>query len=88
LPAEDIVFVFNLIRISPSNDAAAARMVAENRMLYDRIRDAGGVLYPVSACAMSPLDWEIHFGLGWPQLREAKRRYDSGHLLAPGYNLF
>jgi FAD/FMN-containing dehydrogenase len=88
LPAEDIVFVFNLIRISPSNDAAAARMVAENRMLYDRIRDAGGVLYPVSACAMSSLDWEIHFGLGWPQLREAKRRYDPGHLLAPGYNLF
>jgi cytokinin dehydrogenase len=89
LPAEDIVFVFNLIRIPASNDAATAeRMLAENRILYDRIREAGGVQYPVGAFAMSPGDWEIHFGSGWPQLREAKRRYDPGRLLAPGYNLF
>jgi cytokinin dehydrogenase len=89
LPEEDIVFVFNLIRIPASNDAATAeRMAAENRTLYDRIREAGGVQYPVSAFAMSPFDWEIHFGSGWPQLREAKRRYDPGHLLAPGYNVF
>jgi cytokinin dehydrogenase len=89
LPAEDIVFVFNLIRIPASNDAAAAeRMVAENRTLFDRIREAGGVQYPVSAFAMSPFDWEIHFGSGWPQLREAKQSHDPGHLLAPGYNLF
>ena len=89
LPKEDIVFVFNLIRIPASNDAAAAeRMVAENRTLYDRIREAGGVQYPVSAFAMSPFDWEVHFGSGWPQLREAKRRHDPDHLLAPGYNVF
>jgi cytokinin dehydrogenase len=89
LPAEDIVVVFNLIRIPASNDAAAAeRMAAENRTLFDRIREAGGVQYPVSAFAMSPFDWEIHFESGWPQLREAKRRHDPGHLLAPGYNVF
>lgn len=88
LPEEDIVFVFNLIRIPPSNDAAtAARMVAENRTLYDRIREAGGVQYPVGAFAMSPFDWEVHFGSRWPQLREARRRYDPGDLLAPGYNV-
>ena len=88
VPDEDIIFVFNLIRIPPSNDAAtAARMVAENRTLYDRIREAGGVQYPVGAFAMSPFDWEVHFGSGWPQLREAKRRYDPGYLLAPGYNV-
>ena len=89
LPEEDTVFVFNLIRIPVSNDAAAAeRMAVENRTLFDRIREAGGVQYPVSAFAMSPADWEVHFGSGWPQLREAKRRYDPGHLLAPGYNVF
>ncbi|WP_275187175.1 FAD-binding protein [Bradyrhizobium sp. CSA112] len=89
LPAEDIVFVFNLIRIPASNDAAAAeRMATENRALYDRIREAGGVQYPVSAFAMSPGHWEVHFGSGWPQLREAKRRHDPEHLLAPGYNVF
>ncbi|MEH2628528.1 cytokinin dehydrogenase [Bradyrhizobium sp. AZCC 1719] len=89
LPKEDMVFVFNLIRIPASNDAAVAeRMVAENRTLYDRIREAGGVQYPVGAFAMSPGDWEVHFGSSWPQLREAKRRYDPQHLLAPGYNVF
>jgi cytokinin dehydrogenase len=89
LPAEDIVSVFNLIRIPASNDAATAeRMLAENRMLYDRIREAGGIQYPVGAFAMSPGDWEVHFGSGWPPLREAKQRYDPGRLLVPGYNLF
>ncbi|ANW03597.1 FAD-binding protein [Bradyrhizobium icense] len=89
LPKEDMFFVFNLIRIPASNDAPAAeRMVADNRRLYDRIREAGGVQYPVGAFAMSPGDWEVHFGSSWPQLREAKRRYDPQHLLAPGYNVF
>jgi cytokinin dehydrogenase len=89
LPEEDIVFVFNLNRIPASIDAAAAqRMVAENRTLYDRIREAGGVQYPVGAFAMSPDDWKAHFGSGWSQFREAKRRYDPELLLAPGYNVF
>ena len=89
LPEEDIVFVFNLIRILASNDAAVAeRMVSENRTLYDRIREAGGVQYPVGAFAMSSDDWTAHFGSRWPQLREAKRRHDPGHLLTPGYDVF
>ena len=89
LPEEDIVFVFNLIRILASNDAAVTeRMVSENRTLYDRIREAGGVQYPVGAFAMSSDDWTAHFGSRWPQLREAKRRHDPGHLLTPGYDVF
>ena len=89
LPDEEIVFPFNLIRIPISNDRlAAGAMVAQNRALYDRIRKAGGVLYPVSAFSMSPTDWQDHFGPRWPQLREAKRRYDPGNLLTPGYNVF
>jgi cytokinin dehydrogenase len=37
---------------------------------------------------MSPSDWKDHFGSRWPQLCEARRRYDPKSLLAPGYNLF
>ncbi|CAN7594430.1 FAD-binding protein [Bradyrhizobium sp. LjRoot220] len=89
LPDEEIVFPFNLIRIPASNDPlAAGLMVAQNRTLYDRIRKAGGVLYPVSAFSMSPADWQDHFGPRWPQLSEAKRCYDPANLLTPGYNLF
>ncbi len=50
LPDEGVVFPLNLVRISAETDAASvARMLAANRALYDRIRKAGGVLYPVNA---------------------------------------
>jgi cytokinin dehydrogenase len=89
MPDEETVFTFSLIRIPASNDPLTAGvLVAQNRMLYDRIRKAGGVLYPVSALSMTPADWQDHFGSYWPRLRDAKRRYDPANLLTPGYNLF
>jgi FAD/FMN-containing dehydrogenase len=84
-----VAFVFNVVRIPASNDAMQIeRMIADNRKIYDRIRDAGGMLYPVSAFPMSPDDWKQHFGPVWRQFAEAKRRYDPNDLLTPGYNLF
>ncbi|MGX1319729.1 cytokinin dehydrogenase [Bradyrhizobium sp. USDA 377] len=89
LPDERVVFPFNLIRIPASADKANAdRQVACNRAIYDRIRGAGGMLYPVSALAMSGQDWTDHFGTRWPQLREARRRHDPAGILTPGYNVF
>lgn len=89
LPDERVVFPFNLIRIPVTADKANAdRQVARNRALYDHIHGAGGMLYPVSALAMSPQDWADHFGARWPMLREAKRRHDPGGILTPGYDLF
>lgn len=89
LPGERIVFPFNLIRIPASADKAnAERLIARNRELYDRIRGAGGVLYPVSAFPMSSRDWADHFGAQWPLLREAKAQHDRGSHLTPGYKLF
>ena len=89
MPDEEIVFAFNLIRIPASDDAlTAGLLVVQNRSLYDRIRKAGGVLYPVSAFSMTQADWEDHFSPHWPPLRDAKRRYDPANLLTPGYNLF
>ena len=89
LPEENIVFPFNIIRIPPSDDAATAqRMVAQNRALYVRIRDAGGVQYPVGAFPMSHSDWGSHFGSSWPRFLEIKRRCDPANALAPGYAIF
>lgn len=89
LPDERVVFPFNLIRIPASADKANAdRQVARNRAAYDRIRAAGGMLYPVSALAMSSQDWVDHFGPRWPLLREARHRHDPGGILTPGYDLF
>ena len=89
LPDEGVVFPFNIIRIPTSNDLATVElMVAQNRLLYDLIRKAGGVQYPVGAFPMSVKDWKDHFGSSLPLLRQAKLRYDPGNLLTPGYNVF
>lgn len=89
LPDEHVVFPFNLIRIPASNDPARIeRMIAQNRAIYDRIRNAGGFQYPVSALPMSPEDWEDHFGPRWPILREARQLHTPGSALAPGYGVF
>ncbi|ULK95722.1 FAD-binding protein [Bradyrhizobium sp. I71] len=89
LPDERVVFPFNLIRIPASADRVnAERLVMRNRELYERIRSAGGVLYPVSALPMSSSDWADHFGVRWSLLREAKGRHDPGSHLTPGYELF
>jgi hypothetical protein len=89
LPKEDVVFPFNLIRMPPTNDMASAeQMLADNRRLYERIRLAGGLQYPVGALPMSRDDWKHHFGPKWAQLADAKRRYDPLNTLAPGYDLF
>ena len=89
VPDESLAFPFNLLRVPALNDAAKAEhMVAKNRVLYERIRSAGGILYPVSAFPMSTNDWKEHFGPKWPLLVEAKRRYDPHLTLTPGYNAF
>ncbi|CAN7152859.1 FAD-binding protein [Rhizobium leguminosarum] len=89
MPDESVAFPFNLIRIPASKDAAKAdQMVAGNRVVYKRLRDAGGILYPVSAFPMSQNDWKDHFGPRWSLLHDAKQRYDPLATLTPGYTMF
>jgi FAD/FMN-containing dehydrogenase len=89
LPSDPVCYAFNLVRIPGTDDAAAAaRLVAANRTIYERVRDAGGTLYPVSAFAMSHDDWRTHFGETFAQLWGAKRQFDPMRLLAPGYDVF
>jgi cytokinin dehydrogenase len=87
LPADSLCFTFNLIRI-PASGEAAERLVAANRDVYERIRDAGGTLYPASALPMSGADWRDHFGPAFDRFGAAKEEFDPGHVLTPGYEVF
>ncbi|MGE0152887.1 MAG: FAD-binding protein [Reyranellaceae bacterium] len=89
LPADELLYAFNLVRI-PTTDARseADRLVEANRAIYERVRAAGGTLYPVSALPMSAEDWRRHFGPAWTAFRQAKRTFDPGHVLTPGYEIF
>ncbi|MBM7789856.1 FAD-binding protein [Tenggerimyces flavus] len=82
VPSEPVAFVFNLIRFGPES------LVAQNARFYKQVREAGGVLYPVSALPWSPADWREHFGVLWPGIVQDKERFDPAHLLTPGYELF
>jgi FAD/FMN-containing dehydrogenase len=89
LPADDLCYAFNLIRVPASDDAVeAAGLLTDNRAAYERIRDAGGALYPVSAFPMSADDWRRHFGPAYERLRDAKARFDPSNVLTPGYEVF
>jgi FAD/FMN-containing dehydrogenase len=89
LPEDTLVYAFNLIRIPTTDDTAKVnRLVAANRAIYERVRAAGGTLYPVSAFPMSRDDWRQHFGAAWGRLRDAKQHFDPGHVLTPGYEVF
>ena len=89
LPADDLCYAFNLIRIPTTDNVAEAnRLVMANRAAYDRIRAAGGTLYPVSAFPMSRDDWRSHFGPAFAELSDAKTKFDPRHVLTPGYEVF
>jgi cytokinin dehydrogenase len=89
LPADPLCHSFNPIRLPPTDDpAGAGRVVAANRAAYERVRDAGGALYPVSAFPMSPADRRGHFGTAFGPLSEAKDEHDLGRVLTPGYEVF
>jgi cytokinin dehydrogenase len=89
LPPDPVCYTFNLFRLPATDDAGEARrLVTANRAIDERVRDAGGTLYPVSAFPMSPADWRRHFGAAFGQLREAKHDHDPGHVLTPGYEVF
>jgi cytokinin dehydrogenase len=64
------------------------RLIADNRSIYERLRAAGGTLYPVSAFPMSQADWRSHFGSAFGPFAEAKKKYDPENVLAPGYEVF
>jgi FAD/FMN-containing dehydrogenase len=89
LPADDLCHAFNLVRIPATDDAGEiTRLIEDNRALYERVREARGTLYPVSALPMNREDWRRHFGPAFGRLSDAKRRFDPANLLTPGYPIF
>ncbi len=89
MPADDLCYAFNLVRIPATNDASEAnRLVDANKATYGRVKAAGGTLYPVSAFPMSKGEWRDHFGSAFGQMDAAKQQYDPDEILTPGYEIF
>jgi cytokinin dehydrogenase len=82
-PEEDLAIGFDTLRAAPVG-ADIDALLAYNRRLYDRATELGGTQYPISAVRLDADDWRRHYGEQFPRLLRAKRRFDSGNVLASG----
>ncbi|MET7700092.1 FAD-binding protein [Streptomyces sp. NPDC005485] len=88
-PPGELLHVFSLMRTAPpANPSAVRRSVAANRAAYERARELGGVVHPVSALPMTCEDWRRHFGDTWDVLARAKDRHDPYRILTRGPGLW
>jgi cytokinin dehydrogenase len=88
-PREPTGFIFAILRTAvPPTPEVIARMLADNRALYESARDAGGKRYPVGSVPFSPADWRDHYGPAYGAALAAKARWDPGHVLTPGQGIF
>jgi FAD/FMN-containing dehydrogenase len=90
MPSDALCYAFNYVRVPTTDDATAANQLVEaNKAMYQRVKNAGGTLYPASsAFPLNKNEWRAHFGSVFGRLDDAKRRYDPGHVLTPGYEVF
>ncbi len=89
MPSDDLCYAFNFVRMPATGDAKEAnRLVEANKAAYERVKAAGGTLYPVSALPLSKHEWRDHFGPAFDQLDAAKRQHDPNNVFTPGYPIF
>jgi len=87
----DWVYLFDILTASPTpgpDPAYASAMLARNRQLFDRARDAGATRYPIGALEFSTADWAGQYGELWREFEKRKQRYDPDNILSPGSGIF
>lgn len=89
LPAEETVFLFDVLTSGLSSDANyAAPHLAKARAIFEGARSVGGTLYPIGSTPMSRNDWIRQYGPLYPLLAATKVLYDPDLLLTPGPAIF
>jgi cytokinin dehydrogenase len=88
VPDDEEFFLFDILRAATPGATDLARMLQDNRQLFEEHRELGGRHYPISAVKLSPPDWRRHFEPHWGSLQRAKRRFDPDHVLTPGPGIF
>ncbi len=90
VPNENQMFSLWLFRSAPVGDQAAlSALLASNRELLAKMTAVGGKRYGPYSMVISPAEWEAHFGPDvWRRLSEAKKKFDSNHVLSPEPAMF
>ncbi|MEP6894319.1 MAG: FAD-binding protein [Chloroflexota bacterium] len=87
LPDHPLAFGFGCPSTAPDAETAV-QMLDRNKRFYERARALGCTLYPIGAMPFTAQDWQEHYHPFWEQFSNAKQRYDSGNVLAPGPGIF
>ena len=85
------VWLFDVLTAAsaPGPDPAfEQRMLARNRVLFEKGRRVGGTRYPIGSVEFSHNDWVRHYGDAWNELKRWKQRFDPSGILAPGPGIF
>jgi FAD/FMN-containing dehydrogenase len=88
VPAEETLFLFDILRFAPPVPAVVDAMLAHNRQLFEQARAVGGKHYPISSIPLTPADWVLHYGASWPVFYARKLAYDPNFVLTPGQGIF
>ncbi|TCO59776.1 FAD-binding protein [Actinocrispum wychmicini] len=87
----DWIFLFDLLTAAPAagpNTEFVAAKLARNRGIYERARDIGGTLYPISAVEMRPPDWAHQYGPRYQDFAALKKKHDPASILTPSLHMF
>ncbi len=87
LPDSERCYLFSLLRSVVPPDTTA-QLVAENRAIYEQLRELGGKRYAISSVPFDQDDWKDHFGDEWFKFVLRKLRFDPDNVLTPGQNIF
>ena len=90
MPAAELSFGVRLQRrTSADNMHDAKAMLAANEALVTRLLSSGGKVYPPYAPALSPEQWQQHYGPAtWQRFAAGKKRFDPNNVLTPGAGIF
>jgi cytokinin dehydrogenase len=88
VPDEEVAFSFSVLRFAPPVPPIVEWMIAQNRALYEALRDVGGKKYPIGSIPFAPSDWVDHYGADYALVQAGKAKFDPDHVLTPGQGIF
>jgi len=89
--SSDWTFLFDILTSASSpgqNPVFVEQMLSRNRRLFEAARRLGGTRYPISAIPFNRGDWARQYDGAFPDLVQAKHRYDPDGILTPGPGIF
>lgn len=89
LPRTEYCFFWGLLRrADPATPERISELMADNEAVFERVLRAGGERYLPDTPPEDLAFWKRHFGPIWPQLVQARNRWDPDGLFQSSFGVF